>query len=174
MPGRCFYYGETTLHGTALSLVARSLFHRYNVWPQETIPDIVVWLTQTVALWVVPAAMAILAAGLILVCWRWFKKLDLSKLDELDRAYLLIGIILALSLGILVAVHYVTGVLYPIDRTAIYLVVLVTMAWILLTERAWSGRIEAALSERWQPHSRDRHRAVPRWFHDVLLLRMAL
>jgi hypothetical protein len=84
----------------------------------------------------------------ITVAWHWLQTRDLRRLSGPDRAYFLIAGVLALTLGMLVAVRYLAGYPYPKDRTAIYLVVLLTLAWMLLVEKLW---IEKPL-ERTQMH----------------------
>jgi len=132
-----FYrYGKDSLRETTLSLVQRSLFHQYNVWTDQKIPDTVTRSVGIVAAWIIPLMLALGFAVLIPVCWRWMRERDLHRLGNPDRAYLLIGAVFATSLGMLVAAHYLVGMLYPIDRTAIYLVGLLTLEWMLLIQKA--------------------------------------
>jgi len=129
-------YGKDSLRDTTLSLVQRSLFHQYNVYRGDVIPGIVTRWTGVLTDWIVPASMALLLIALAPPCFRWLKVRDPHRLGNLDRAYLVIGGVLALSLGLLVAAHYLIGMLYPLDRTALYLAALLTLAWMLLIEKA--------------------------------------
>ena len=143
-------YGKDSLSGTTLSLVQRSLFHQYNVWIAEKTPDSVIRSTAVIATWIVPALLMIAFAVLIPTCLLWLKSRGLSQFSGLDRAYFLTGATLAISLGMLVVAHHLVGMLYPIDRTAIYLVELMTLEWILLLEKALTapqgGRIMGVLA----------------------------
>jgi hypothetical protein len=134
-----FYYGVDSLRETALSLVQRSLFHQYNIWMTEPIPDIVARSAGIVATWIVPAMLTIVFAMLARICSRWLRARNFRALGVPDRAYVLIAAVLAICLGMLVAAHYLARMLYPPDRTAIYLVVLATLAWAALIEKALNG-----------------------------------
>jgi len=126
-------YGTGSLLDTGRSLAQRSLFHQYNLWAGP-IPESASRSIEVVARWIIPALLLILSATLIPLCLRWLKARNLRGLSGLDRSYFLIGAVLAVSLGMLVAVRYLFGYLYPLDRTGIYLVALLTLAWILLIE----------------------------------------
>jgi hypothetical protein len=142
-------YGQDSLRGTTLSLIQRSLFHQYGPYSTEAITANIGRPIEIITRWVVPALLALVFAMLMPVCWRWLRARDVYRLGNLDRAYFLIGAVLAISLGVLVAAYYLAGLLYPIDRTAIYLVPLVTLEWMLLIERLLSQK---ALSEKALPH----------------------
>ncbi len=134
-----FYkYGKDSLNETAFSLAQRSLFHGYNLWTGK-LPDVVTRSSEIVATWVVPAMLAILFAVLIAAGLRWLRTRSFRQLSELDRAYFLIAAVLAMSLAALVAAHYVVAMPYPLDRTAIYLAALMTLAWVAMIEKsaAW-------------------------------------
>jgi uncharacterized membrane protein len=131
-----FFYGKDLLRNTTLSLVQRSLFHQSNVFLPDTYSAFVRRSAEIITNWVVPVILALVLVTLAPVCWRWLRERDLRRLGNLDRAYLLVGAILAISVGLLVAAHYLAGILYPDNRTAIYLVALLTLAWMLLIEKA--------------------------------------
>ena len=137
--GDFYKYGKDSLSETGLSLVQRSLFHQYNVWTAGKLPDVVTRSSEVVATWVVPAMLAILFALLIATGLRWVRTRSFHQLSDLDRAYFLIAGVLAMSLAALVAAHHVVRMPYPIDRTAIYLVALMTLAWVAMIEKstAW-------------------------------------
>jgi hypothetical protein len=135
-----FYtYGKGSLSETALSLVQRSLFHQYNVWTAGRPPDVVDRSSEIVAIWVVPSMLAILLAALVATCLGWLRVRRFRQLSQLDRAFFLITGVLAMSIAALVAAHYGVGMFYPIDRTAIYLATLMTLAWVAMIEKsaAW-------------------------------------
>jgi hypothetical protein len=83
--------------------------------------------------------LAALAATLVPVFWSWLKHRDMQRLSPLHRAYLLTGAVIAVSLAAIVAAHALRGVVFPRDRTAIYLVMLLTFEWMLLVEMALRG-----------------------------------
>ncbi len=95
-----------------------------------------------------PAMLAILFAVLIATGFRWLRARSFRRLNALDRAYFLIAGVLAMSLLALVAAHRILGMPYPIDRTAIYLVALLTLAWAAMIEKAvaWPGWTRALAS----------------------------
>lgn len=129
-------YGKDSLRDTTLSLVRPSLFHQNGPYITQAMPASIGRSIEIVTRWVVPALLALLFAIAIPVCWRWLRERDLRRLGSVDGAYLLIGAVLAISLGMLIAARYLAGFLYPLDRTAIYLVALVTLEWMLLIEKA--------------------------------------
>jgi uncharacterized membrane protein len=132
-----FYFGANSLRVTVWSVVTRSLFHQYDVWgwTSEPVPNIVSRTTDIVTDWMVPLMLAVLLGTLAPVCWSWLRERDLQRLSQLDRAYLLTGAVTAISIGIVVAAHVLAGMIYPSDRTAIYLALLLPLAWILLIGR---------------------------------------
>jgi len=134
-----FYYGKDSLLETTLSVVPPSLFHQQDLGNTSAIPDYVIRSTEIIALWVVPALLALVLGMLIPLCLRWLRAGNFRRLSALDRAYVLIAAVLALSLGMLIAGHRLVGMLYPIDRTAIYLVALLTLESILLIQHALSA-----------------------------------
>ncbi len=131
-----FYYGRDSLRDTALSLLGPSLFHQYGPWGPDTIPANIIRTVEIIMRWVVPVILALVLITLALVCRRWMKGRDFHRLGSLDRAYFLIGAVFAISLGMLVAAHYLAGLLYPLNRTGIYLVALLTLGCMLLIEYA--------------------------------------
>lgn len=145
-----FYYGEDSLRKTLWSLVGRSLFHQYDVWAPGAVPSVVSRATGMVTDWVVPLMLTMILATFAPVCWRWFKERDVQSFDTLDRTYFVTGAVTAISLAMLIAAHAISGVRYPSDRTAIYLVALFTLQWTLLLERSVSrlrpGRVIGLLA----------------------------
>jgi hypothetical protein len=129
-------YGKDSLLDTTRSLVGPSLFHQYGPNNPEPIPANIVQSIDITTRWIVPLMLALVFAMAIPVCWRWLRDRDLRRMGSLDIAYFLIAAILAISLGLLVAARYVAGFLYPLDRTAIYLPALLTVAWMLLIAKA--------------------------------------
>ena len=131
-----FLFGTASLREMARSLVARSLFHPYDTWTPASVPGFVNRAIVIVTDWIVPLMVAVLLAALAPVFWRWLRTRDFQRLDPLDRAYFLTAAVAAISVGMLVAAHAWAGVIYPSDRTAIYLVMLVTLGWMVLVEKA--------------------------------------
>lgn len=141
-----FSYGVPSLRGTALSLVGRSLFHQYDIWTVGPGPPIVIRTVFIATNWIVPLMLVVLLVTLAPICWTWLKQRDFRRLAKLDRAFLLTGAVAAIALVLLVAAHALAGIMYPSDRTAIYLALLLPLAWMLLIERALSApRIYRAL-----------------------------
>jgi hypothetical protein len=131
-----FYYGKDSLLETILSVVAPSFFHQQDLGNVSTIPANIVWSIEIIARWVVPL-LVLLALGMAIpICLRWRKARDFRRLSTMDRGYVLITAVLGFSLGMLIAAHGLAGMLYPIDRTAIYLVALLTLESMLLIEYA--------------------------------------
>jgi hypothetical protein len=128
-------YGKDTLIDTTRSVVGPSLFHQYGPYDPAATPANVERSIEIVTRWVVPFAVALVLAMAIPISWRWLRDRDLRRLGSLDRTYLLIGAVLAISLGMLIAARYIAGFLYPLDRTAIYLAALLTLEWMLLIEK---------------------------------------
>jgi hypothetical protein len=143
-------YGKDCLLDTTRSLVEPSLFHRNGPYNPDAIPANISRSIEIVSRWVVPAMLALVLAMAIPVFWRWLRERDLRRLGSLDIAKFLIGAVLAISLGCLVGVRYLAGFLYPLDRTAIYLAALLTLAWILLIEKVRAlprlGRVMGVLA----------------------------
>ena len=129
-------YGKDSLRDTTRSLVRPSLFHQYGPNNAEATPANIDRSIDIVTRWVVPLMLALVFAMAIPLCWRWLRDRDLCRLSSLDSAYFLIGAVLAISLGMLVAARYLFGFLYPLDRTAIYLVALLTLEWMLLIDKS--------------------------------------
>lgn len=129
-----FYYGKHSLLETTLSVVAPSFFHQQDLGNVSAIPAYVVWSIENIARWAVPALFVLLSGMLIPMWLRWRKAGDFRRVSTLDRAYVLIAAVLAMSLGMLIAAHYLWGMLYPIDRTAIYLAALLTLESMLVIE----------------------------------------
>ena len=134
-----FYYGEKSLKVTSFSLVSRSFFHQYNIWRPESVPLKVGRATDFLADWVAPIWLFAVAAVLLAVCIRWLRARDYCQLHRLDRVYLLVAADIVLSLAAFILAHRLVGVLYPSDRTAIYLAALATLASIILIERLVSA-----------------------------------
>jgi hypothetical protein len=131
-----FLFGTTSLRETARSLVTRSLFHPYDIWTPASLPGFVNRDIAIVTDWIVPLMLVVLLPALGPVFWRWLRERDIQRLDQLDRAYFLTAAVAAISVGMLVAAHAWAGVIYPSDRTAIYLVILVTLEWMVLVQKA--------------------------------------
>lgn len=129
-------YGTDSLLDTGRSLAQRSLFHQYNLWRNAIPPAERKWI-EVVARSVNPSLLIIVFVTLLPLWRRWLTLRDIHRLQRLDGAYFVIATVLALSLGMLMATRYLFGYLYPLDRTAIYLVVLLTLAWLLLIEKLW-------------------------------------
>jgi len=127
-----FYYGGNSLLETTLSVVQQSFFHPDNAWRADTTPAIIIRSIDVIGRWVVPAILALVFAALIPVGLRWWRARDFHALSVLDRAYVVIALVLAISLGLLMAAHSFVGMAYPLDRTAIYLVAMFTLACMLL------------------------------------------
>jgi len=127
-----FYYGGNSLLETTLSMVQQSFFHPDNAWRADTTPAIIIRSIDIIARWAVPAILVLVFAALIPVCLRWLRARDFRALGALDRAYVVIAVVLAISLGMLIAAHRLAGMAYPLDRTAIYLVALLTLECMLL------------------------------------------
>jgi hypothetical protein len=130
-----YYFGTESLRKTTWSVVQRSLFHQYDILRPETIPPIVRRTSDLVTDWIVPLVLVVTLAALAPVFWDWLRERDLQRLDKRDRAYFLIGAIFALSLAMLLAAHDLAKVIYPSDRTAMYLAALLTFEWIVLIEK---------------------------------------
>jgi hypothetical protein len=129
-----FYYGKDSLSDTVLSLVQRCFFHQYDIWRADTIPSHVAPDASLISHWIVPSMLAVLLISFVAIAWRWLTSRRLSELSRPDHVYLLFASTLALSLAILFAAHRLVAMPYPLDRTAMFLVVLVTITWSLLIE----------------------------------------
>lgn len=99
-------------------------------------PTIVSSIAGIVTDWMVPLALAVLVGTLAPPCWAWLKDRDPQRLSKLDLAYLLTVSVTILSILLVLAAHVFAGIIYPSDRTLIYIVPLATLAWIALIERA--------------------------------------
>jgi hypothetical protein len=84
-------------------------------------------------------ALAVLLLLLLLArCPRWLRRGGPVDADE--RLLALLGGALLLSLLGLVVLHHVFGLLYPADRTALYLLPLALLPALVLAQRGLSGR----------------------------------
>jgi hypothetical protein len=130
-----FFYGKDSLSDTAVTVVQQSLFHGYDAWTPLAIPGRLIRSMEFTARWVIPVMLVLMFAVLVLACLRWWRARDFHRLNPLVRAQIVIGAVLGISLGMLLAAHHLAGILYPVDRTAIYLIVLLTLAWMALIEQ---------------------------------------
>jgi hypothetical protein len=60
-----------------------------------------------------PASALQTSMPMAAVCWRWLKGRDFQRLGEVDGVYLLVGMVLLVSFGMLAASHAVAGLRYP-------------------------------------------------------------
>jgi hypothetical protein len=131
-----FGFGTDSLRRTLWTVVTRSLFHQYDVWTYGSTPPIAVRTVDITTDWVVPLGLVVLLVTLAPVCWNWLRERDLQRLSKLERACALTVAVPAICALMVTAAHVLHGTYYPSDRTALYLAVLLTLAWILLIERA--------------------------------------
>jgi hypothetical protein len=129
-----FIVGVDRLSLTADTLLQPSLSHHPAAW----LPDEHGALLRAGLL---PAgrALAVLLLLLLLArCPRWLRRGGTVDADE--RALALLGGALLLSLLGLVLAHHVVGLLYPADRTGLYLLPLALLPALVLAQRGLSGR----------------------------------
>jgi hypothetical protein len=134
-----FYYGKDSLHYTASTLILRSFFHHYNSWAPGGIPQRVIDHTEFLATWVAPAVILVLLGALLAMVRRWVVVHTFHELTCVDRAYFFVAAATFVSFAILVAAHWLLKAPYPIDRGAIYIVPLLTLATVLLVDRMCSS-----------------------------------
>lgn len=135
-----FRYGADSLRETAVSVVQRSFFHQYDVWRGETIPAGARRAWEAMADWALPGVLAITLAAAVFGGLRLIRTMGSDPPPgAADRFLPFAGATIGLSLGALVLAHRLAGVLYPIDRTAIYLVALVSVAFVSVIDRIQLG-----------------------------------
>jgi hypothetical protein len=129
--GHVFYFGEQSLFATARSGVNEML--KRPVTP-------VLAAAPVLGQFVVPAAFWAIAAGAIAVSFRYLRA---AHTDYRLAPFAVIAGTLAVTVALLFAGHHAAGVLYPIHRTALYLIPLFTLAALLGLEYIRARRTAA-------------------------------
>ncbi len=143
-----FYVGVSTLGDSLRSLLAPSLYHsplNRRLAPFLPPPDF--WFSAF-AYFVAP--LVLLATGVVCVVFlrQWLRRKAFTGLDPEARFLLLGGGTLLLSLGLLMVLHRALGVLYPYERTGLYLIplfVLTALALPLALRRRRAAFLAAGL-----------------------------
>jgi len=131
-----FYYGAHSWREAAESLVIFSFYGLPAYW---LIPNSAMAREVTYAGMAVSLAFAIVLAGFAVARWK--------RISDAERAMIFIAGIAGMSLGAITAGFYLAGVVLPLDRTAIYWVLLLTFAMLLAIRFApgprWIGCVLA-------------------------------
>ncbi len=148
-----FYVGTSSLRECATQLVESSLFlARTSISsvadlarPTEAMLD--PWqrgLLHAVVLVLLPLAGILLAAAAAVIARRVWRVGSLLGVSRSERGALLLVGVLFTTLGLLFVTRHTAGLLYPVDRTGIYFIPLLTLAvWTCLCaliERRARGR----------------------------------
>jgi len=136
-----FIVGVDRLSLTADTLLQPSLSHHPAAW----LPDEHGNLLRAFLL-PVGRALAVLLLLLLLVrCPRWLRRG--GPADDDERVLALLGGALLLALAGLVVAHHAVGLLYPADRTGLYLLPLALLPALVLARRGLAGRWRMAAQD---------------------------
>ncbi len=134
-----FYYGSRSLAETVDSLVSLSLFHHPTLWGIAKYYSILMICISAVAKWIVPAVLLLAGLAWIEIARGWIRAKSFQSLGRIDQFLFLSAGAAFLALGLSVAGHRATGLLYPISRTGLYWIVFFVLIslglarkWVLL------------------------------------------
>lgn len=137
-----FYVGEPTLTRSLEGLVDISLFH-------HPLPGSVVRFLPGAGFWdpllkvFVPLVLAAALLACLVAASRWWRRASFRRLDGTDRFLVLVGGSLVLSLVLLVVAHRTSGLLYPYQRTGLYLFPLFVLTafalWASIRKYRWAA-----------------------------------
>jgi hypothetical protein len=118
-----FFFGAESLIDTATSLIALSMRHHPTWWTQTSMSSWIEWAVTCVGVLTV-TGMAAMSLAAVARCWRASR----PPCDSTTRLQLLLGGTLTLTIALMVAAHVFAGVLYPKERTGLFLVVMAIMS----------------------------------------------
>ncbi|MGD0201731.1 MAG: hypothetical protein ABSD27_13345 [Bryobacteraceae bacterium] len=115
-----FYYGVSSLRDSVGGLVSLSYFHNQNIsaWGKH-IPTFGAWhsaLTEVL----IPGTLLIAVALCALFLTRWIRARTLAAVEKNEKALLLAGATLAVTVAMAVFTNRAFGMPYPVGRTGIY------------------------------------------------------
>ena len=143
-----FYVGLPSLGGTLRSLVAPSLFHLpVDRRVSAFLPPPGFWL-PLFAYVLVPLVLTATTLACLVFLRQWVLRKAFARLDPEARFLLLCGGALLLSIGLLMALNRAFQVVYPYERTGLYLIplfVLTALALPLALRRRHVGYLAAGL-----------------------------
>jgi hypothetical protein len=118
-----FFFGAESLIETATSLSALSIRHHPTWWTETSVSSWIEGALTGVAVLTV-IAMAGMSLAAVARCWR----ASFAACRAATRHQLLLGGTLTLTIALMVAAHLSAGVLYPKERTGLFLIVMAILS----------------------------------------------
>ncbi|MGO9094486.1 MAG: ArnT family glycosyltransferase [Bryobacteraceae bacterium] len=134
-----FFYGAQTINEFVASLVHSSYYHNPRIWlVGRYVPGFGNWY-EAIRFAILPGVLlaALVVGGM--AARRWARSRRFAEIGKNDLALLLLGGAMALMLIMVVTARHLLGVLYPLGRTGIYWVPMMTLAVLGLIGRRYVG-----------------------------------